>query len=368
MSGVVALSDLHLGARGSYLTLPGVRERLLHELMEATAGSIDALFLVGDIIDLTVGRCPQAWLAGRQFFEDLADRDLRIGAICYIPGNHDHHLWVQLTEHREILAALDGIRRGESRRVRLDGCHPYWTPLHELFPPSIAESVAFAYPVHWFRDEASRSRLVFHHGHYLDRFITPLVTVAREYHDLHKIESYNLAYMEALFYFCSLDAAVQDKELLLHNKLQRVTAFASAVKNAISVFPKQVRDWFDLNGDVSEPREVWGKERLARLDLVKECVEQDAGPAHGRDIWVMGHSHRRGTTASGTAPVQLYDLGGWVLNHDPEFGQDDAWSEPAILYWSRDKGAKLQNMDLSAEERAELLSHVRGFGRTPGKE
>src|SRR5208337_2984599 len=99
MTTIAALSDLHLGAPGSYLTLDSVRKKLTASLWENTRGQIDKLLLVGDIIDLTLGRTPGPWIEARRFFAEIFAPGLDIGHVIYIPGNHDHHLWVMLVEY-----------------------------------------------------------------------------------------------------------------------------------------------------------------------------------------------------------------------------------------------------------------------------
>ncbi|OAQ21837.1 metallophosphoesterase [Thermosulfurimonas dismutans] len=101
----LVFSDLHLGEEDSILMYPdsneGVNRHYLEALKEFLSQSIGTervryLILAGDALDLSLARRRQAFLAFKTFLEGM--QDLFSEAVIYLPGNHDHHLWVALQE------------------------------------------------------------------------------------------------------------------------------------------------------------------------------------------------------------------------------------------------------------------------------
>ena len=352
MGGIAAISDLHLGAPGCYLNVVSVKERLLEALAKLSQNHLELLVLVGDIIDLSVGRAPEPWALGRQFFHELGGYGapgsrLRIDNIVYVPGNHDHHVWVLLAEYKELLCKLETLVPsdiGTNQAAKMVGTvYPSWTPLHDLFPPELRSTVCFAYPF-WCCSHGN-TRFVFHHGHYFDKAITPLARVVAEIGgDLSRIEAFNLPYMESLFYLHSWDPLVQRAELSFYSHLTKWKLLK--LSRLFTWLTRRLR---------RKPR--LGNCDVSKIDRMMKCIGFRSSQLRENDIWVFGHTHMRDDLRS-TKALRLFDLGGWVLNHDPNLGETSAWSEPAIFFYDNGSGPQLVPLSLHEEERQSIKSKM----------
>jgi len=353
MVRIAAISDMHLGAPTSYLTVESVRQRLLRSVVDHAKGHLDLLVLVGDVIDLTVGRAPEPWVAAREFFAWMGTWPVDIGRIVYIPGNHDHHVWVMLAEYMEVLSKIGSLAStpvgGENTNPLLGTAYPFWTPMHNLFPRELSEKVVFAYPFFYFPETITDTRFVFHHGHYFDRQITPLAGFAgKRYRSLAKIEAFNLPYIESLYYLCSWDPLVQKTELF----------FYDAMVNGRLSLPGRTAELFNriLGG---RGKQLGGCD-LRQIDRMMEWIGFKSAQLRANDIWVFGHTHICDEYPSSVAPkaLRLFDLGGWLLNHNPSFGNAGAWSSPAIFYWDEKSGPSLDKIQILEEEKQSVSVRV----------
>ena len=368
---IAAVSDLHLGAQNSYLNIAKVRQRLVSNIRERSGGHLGGLFLVGDILDLTVGHFPGPWLAAKEFLDSLLGDGLEVDDIFYLPGNHDHHIWVQLVEYKEILQKLDSMTRnsvtkGETADLFSQTAYGYPTPLHGLFPERVRKKVRFVYPFYSHVEPHTRTRFVFHHGHYFDPAITPLAEFAvKRYKETRKIEAMNLAYIESLFYFCAWDPAVQQIELSGYDLLQRTALFAKHIGRLArgQADLDKFRQW--LSGKETGGKASLGQCPVERIEAMLACRELASQENWERDIWGFGHTHFADywpKEETGTARM-LFNLGGWVLNCAPQGGEDAAWSIPAVLHWDEDTGPLLESIELSDKEKDLLVSRVYSMKR-----
>src|ERR1700712_3885625 len=100
------VSDLHLGLANGQDLLRGAPAQ---EKLVAALADVDALVLLGDVVELRERPVAHAIAAARPALE-------RIGAamagkrVTIVPGNHDHHLAAPLLESVQI---LDGSGRLE---------------------------------------------------------------------------------------------------------------------------------------------------------------------------------------------------------------------------------------------------------------
>lgn len=113
----IVLSDLHLGEGASVFTEAGGEafsneageavRRMIERLLSSQEGRAEYLILAGDILDLSLASRAAAFVAFRSFLEQVAPL---FESLIYVPGNHDHHVWVGLQEEARIFAR---IRQGE---------------------------------------------------------------------------------------------------------------------------------------------------------------------------------------------------------------------------------------------------------------
>lgn len=361
MAGMVAISDLHLGAPASYLAVRSVRSRLFDTIRGLSDGYLDLLVLVGDVIDLTVGRAPEPWVIAREFFKELAD-SVPMGGLVYVPGNHDHHVWVMLAEYQELLRKIGELKRPPMGAVGHGGpqpvagtAYPYWTPLHNLFETSFQRKVVFAYPFHM--ELHGDTRFVFHHGHFFDPKISPLASYAgARYKDWTRVEAFNLPYIESLFSLCAWDSLVQDMELVFYSKLTRYGLTRPARCG------RRVLEWVRKR----RHRESLGGCAIDRIDKMMEWGGFKSMQLRENDVWVFGHTHCKGAYAPSEAPkaMRWFNLGGWILNYDPALGGNGAWSTPGIFYADQDGNCDCQGITLERREEESIRAKILRPGRT----
>ena len=75
-------------------------------------GQVDYLVLLGDIIDLSVAGCEDAYRDAKVFFTAL-QRDGLARELVYVPGNHDFDIW-NVVEHQ--VSVINQLKQGELPR------------------------------------------------------------------------------------------------------------------------------------------------------------------------------------------------------------------------------------------------------------
>ncbi|MFB3853723.1 MAG: metallophosphoesterase [Vicinamibacterales bacterium] len=115
----IVVSDLHLGEACSVFSAgdgPDVSfcaeagaalARLIASGLSPGQQRAEYLVLAGDVLDLSLGSRASAFLGFKALLAHLA---ALFDALIYVPGNHDHHIWVALQEEARIFAQ---IREGQ---------------------------------------------------------------------------------------------------------------------------------------------------------------------------------------------------------------------------------------------------------------
>jgi predicted phosphodiesterase len=321
------ISDLHLGsgADDDLLRRPRFRERL----WEALAG-VDALILLGDVVELRDRPLVEAIELATPFFEELGEV-LDGAPVVLVPGNHDHHLVEAWLERRRLDGAPPlGL---EQRGLPEEG------PVRTLDDRLGRSDLELAYPGIWIRPGIYAT-----HGHYLDRHLTiptferlgvaaverilgmepvgpgpvgPFADVAPEQYERAQAPVY--AFLFALAQAGSRTEAGSPSA--------RVWAALSPGDTPVA----RVRGW--LLGAVALPGAVGVANRLGlgpvRPDLSPATISRAGIAAIGEvverlgieaDHLIYGHTHRRGPMPSeaewvaGTG-TRLLNSGSWV--HSP---------------------------------------------------
>jgi len=68
-------------------------------------GKIDELIIVGDFMDFSLTSLRGAYQNARDFF-GIIGKLHSVEEILYLPGNHDHHLWLELVETEEVIEKI----------------------------------------------------------------------------------------------------------------------------------------------------------------------------------------------------------------------------------------------------------------------
>jgi len=300
---IVAISDLHIGAPSSLLTLRTVRKRLIEVLAEC--GDISEFILLGDILDLTMAPRADAWNQAYDFFRELFGAVAQDANIHYVPGNHDHHVWTLLLEQRDIVSRLTAQLcepdAPDSRPVieplRLTGEFgpKNNTFAHMLFPEDARKRVWIRYP--FFKLPCGGRPLLCHHGHYFDTKITPLAgKVARKFkEDLEKVEECNYVVLEGLFYFASLGR----------------TSWEFLTKGYW--YYELLGHMLNLLTEIGVEAPKVGRQTIKHLsakyvmDIIRDLFLEKSY------VLVFGHTHRWGELVDRTDTIRMYNTGGWLV-------------------------------------------------------
>ena len=207
------ISDVHLGEEESILTYGKTDDRhymvdkLIDKVKEVSdlpnGERVPELVLLGDIFDLSLAPFDETLTSVRKFINQICEADI-FDTITYVPGNHDHHMWVQILEHEVFIkniAERSPVPNTYSR-VTQPGEPQRNTFLDGLLPAS-ATDVTFqvAYPNRVL--EVAGTRIIMHHGHLCER-IWRLLSLAIESilptNTINELEAFNSPFTEFGWY------------------------------------------------------------------------------------------------------------------------------------------------------------------------
>jgi len=167
-------------------------------------GRVPELVLLGDIFDLSLAPFDQVVSNVRKFINQLCEADLFDTIITYVPGNHDHHIWVQIIEYRTFIKNIKERKRIPSSYPRVTESGKPWrnTFLNGLLPsggPNVRLQVAYPNRIL----EAAGTRIIMHHGHFCERLWTLLSHIFYDIlktENLDELESFNSPVTELGWY------------------------------------------------------------------------------------------------------------------------------------------------------------------------
>lgn len=223
MTQLFAISDVHLGEDNSMLTYEKAQDKhplvgkMIDKLKEvsglASGERVPELVLLGDVFDLSLAPFDEALDSVRKFISQICEADL-FDAITYVPGNHDHHVWVQIVEHETFIKNIAAgkpipvpyqrvTQPGEPwRNTFLDGL---------LLPNAFNVTLQVAYPNRIL--EVSGRRIVMHHGHFCQRIWTLLSRIFESIlptTNLDELEAFNSPLTELGWYGIGQAGRVSD--------------------------------------------------------------------------------------------------------------------------------------------------------------
>ena len=167
---LLALADLHLGEPESVLFNSGDEFNLIDitisKIMELSKRGkdfdrgVEQLILIGDIVDLSEATDEEAYANTKFFLTSLLDK-VEVDKIIYVPGNHDHHLWVELlkkergkNDYRDCTPKIQINSSISKKSLFIEHCLPNNYP---------SEKVEIRYPS--YRFETKNAYYFFDHGH-----------------------------------------------------------------------------------------------------------------------------------------------------------------------------------------------------------
>ena len=320
----LVVSDLHLGARSGIDLLR--RPPVLEALLDGLEG-VDALVLLGDVVELRDGPVGEALALARPVLERLGER-LGDRTVTIVPGNHDHRLIAPWLERRR--GTEDPL--GPEQRLEPADASEAARAIARFLAPARVE---VAYPGLWVADGVYAT-----HGHYLDRHITVPAFEPLGLRAIERLQRRRGALPDGVDGYEAILAPVL---ALLHELAQTApppspgarhggpSARAYRVLTRGAGGRRSLRD--RLVADVGFPVAVAGLNRLglgpvradvsgpelrrSSLRAMGEVVRRlDVGAGHV----LFGHTHRTGPLARDagsewTAPsgARLHNCGSWVV-------------------------------------------------------
>lgn len=198
----LALSDLHLGELETLLynskdgsNLIDITIDRISELSkgdEEFDSGVEQLILLGDIVELSEADEDEAYSNAQAFLGPLLER-IKPDRLVYVPGNHDHHLWVELlkgqqgvSKYKKCTPKIKTDSSIKKKEIFMERCLP------ADYPP---EKVDIRYPNYLLAID--NAYYLFDHGHLFSNHVYPLTKNAD---DLADAEERSYRFMESLWY------------------------------------------------------------------------------------------------------------------------------------------------------------------------
>jgi UDP-2,3-diacylglucosamine pyrophosphatase LpxH len=182
MGKTIIMSDIHFGSKDSNLSvnsnypekLKAKRKGNINKLFDWFATlheDIDEFIFLGDIFDLHLYNFSEA-LSNSYYFFDKISSFKNISRITYIPGNHDHTLWLLHIYSLDIIKKFELNNRPEFEddiefvdREFKDPDSPSF--LKKIFTNGREIEFCVRYPI--FHYPIDSKHIAFFHGHFLDK-------------------------------------------------------------------------------------------------------------------------------------------------------------------------------------------------------
>lgn len=216
ISSAIVISDLHLGRKESYLFSKDERWKRNSQALKALLAELgpqDEFILLGDFLELAIGSLDEVYEDARAFFAVLSETG-PYKRILFIPGNHDHHFWIDLVEEVYI---NESLRSGSDppshqrypkcfvdRRFSIKGSNST-DPivLADIWPHQKARpEIVVKYPHHFVRIPSIEGKdecYLFTHGHFLEDLFKPVNYIVQPAH-LEELEAFNNFWLESFDY------------------------------------------------------------------------------------------------------------------------------------------------------------------------
>lgn len=316
MERIVSLSDLHLGEDECTLADEKVIDDFRDELQKM--GQIDQLVLLGDVLDLSMASFSQAVETAKEFFGKVGELD-GIKEIIFVPGNHDHHLWVQ---HIEDQAMVKRIQEGKlpEKPDYIKEFRGNESFLSGLLPPKAKEKLVVKYPNH--TAQVKGSNYFFHHGHHLSPEGTLLMTVKEALEknaSLNDFELHNSPIHELIQYSLEQSDSMREKMEFAWEQGGALSAILTVVDEMtdkrgwggkivhlgywLSIIAGEMKPHAMRGSDIDD-RIIKDMERYLKLSRVDAC-----------NWFVYGHTHLPGGKRREDS-FSVVNTGSWLKSSD----------------------------------------------------
>ncbi|WP_027366143.1 metallophosphoesterase [Desulfotruncus alcoholivorax] len=345
MPAVVAISDLHLGEESSALNpllgkvVPPILQDddafknppqnptpyelniLLHKIAWESGG-IAEVVLVGDIIDLTLAAYSDCLLQAREFFR-LIFTGLSPGAVVWVPGNHDHHIWLQVCEEEYIKWPLlnEQLPReypritGPGKETGAFNSMNFGVRfLLNLLPPFLRGRFWLAYPN--YVTTCGEKTILFHHGHFFDRKQSWIGANVIQAQNLSELEMFNSSYLEFIMYGSGqsgrlseqIENAYEEFRWLLE-KMGHVLDYI-AIRKIFQRLFGNLKKGGDRNATLGSGLSTRIEKYLQYIESERELAPEVYPPEFSL---VFGHTHRP-VHGEQVGNCQVYNAGGWTVD------------------------------------------------------
>lgn len=293
----VVISDMHFGDETQLLD----DRRLVDRLMEAlaTGEPIDELILLGDVLDLWVKTTVPALRQARYFIESLT-RLPDVKRIIYIPGNHDHQMFLDAFR----LEMDVQIMQGDLSIPKFTPARSYGeTLISALGNPKSRVPFSMVYP--FLVRRVHDKEVLYSHGHHLDFFATEfgwartfwlgrhIIKARRKNATLHDIEMANIPFCGAMSVWPWVPELVDEGLRYYH---------------VISFFAKLFRS---KNLQQSPLRDSLIKQNYDEISGLLPLFEHPHP-----DCFIFGHTHRPGAGRIPESGILVANSGAWTRGDD----------------------------------------------------
>lgn len=305
---VLALSDLHLGEKEGLLfnEPPDVTDILVEKICEFSKGDgdfadgIEELILIGDIADLSEALLEEAYANTRFLLGKLLEK-VDIDRVIYVPGNHDHNLWVEMVkthygkkDYGECAPRTNLVIKNP--KPLIDSC----------FPADYKGEVEARYP--YYMVETDNASFLFDHGHL---FSSLLIKLAGSANSLEEMEDKTWEFMETIWF-----KGKSRLRIIWNNFREKIYDLLRRFKLKAR-YPNR-RTTFD-----EDSRPVFDDDLRGRIvDYLEKMV--GPGAAGQKDFHlVFGHTHHGGRVSREDRKIRvngrfinIWNTGGWLVPSD----------------------------------------------------
>jgi len=315
------MSDLHLGEPEGLLyykdkfNIIDVVVNKIEEIAKLTDGnsSITNLILNGDIVDLSFSRTEE-YKENAYFFFNALFKKVKIDKIIFIPGNHDHHIWVDGIEYYYRKQYSDAPKIG-----MIEDKNKLTTKY--FLPENYDGDILLAYP-HYIYDDGKTIAL-FHHGH----FVSPSLIKWLTFSNINSIKKFEELLWNKIELIWWKSKIIEPLPELLWEKFNILIHSVSRKSNRGTTF---LEDAIPLtNSKLIE-------NIISYLNKIKEF---DSTKFANNFHFIFGHTHFGGRILKEDRFcrikgnfINIWNLGNWLVPYEK-------WSPDAIiLYYEKKLG------------------------------
>lgn len=360
MTRAFVVSDLHLGEDNSILTYKKSQnehplvDKLIEKIKEVgdlpNNGRVPELVLLGDICDLSLSPFNEALDSARKFIKQICEADL-FDVITYVPGNHDHHMWIQIMEYETYIKNISERKQIPPYQYVTQPQEPRKnTFLDGLIPETSDTSLWVAYPNRTL--EMDGTRIIMHHGHLCERLWRLLSVVFEDIlptTNIDELEAFNSPFTEFGWYGLGQAGRASDlMERIYENakegKFDGLYEMLDALMDGIDRWDGKIDDgWRTDARDWLSKRAI---RKVVKSVLEKYVQRKEAGAAgmseaRGKTVanneelregvtryltkyvgiqdgekFIFGHTHRHESSQSFSVngrTIGIVNTGGWVV-------------------------------------------------------